>query len=240
MPCPPTSPRLVTEPHNGVRTLVLVRHGQTAWNHLGRAQGHIDVELDDTGHGQAASIAPTLAAMRPAHLWTSDLTRARQSIAYVEKRVGLEAAPDSRLRECDLGIRSGLTVEEFEQRFPEEHDAWLHEDESKLVRGAETTAEVRQRMSGALKECYAALGPGETGIVMGHGFAGLVGIAAMLECPDEMRHHFRGMDNAAWAVLAEHPVQGGLRLAAYNVTGGRHVVAPEPPGGDFVSGAEAR
>ena len=31
--------------------LHLVRHGQTAWNLLGRAQGHIDVELDETGHG---------------------------------------------------------------------------------------------------------------------------------------------------------------------------------------------
>lgn len=236
----PTSPPPVTESPASARTLVLVRHGQTAWNHLGRAQGHIDVELDDTGHGQSASIAPSLASMNPTHLWTSDLTRARQSIAYVEKRTGLVATPDPRLRECDMGIRSGLTVEEFEQRFPEEHAAWLREDESKLVRGAEGTAQVKVRMTEVLNECLEALAPGETGIVMGHGASGMIGIAALLECPDEMRRHFRGMDNAAWAVLAEHPINGGLRMAAYNVTGGRHVVSTDPAGADFVSGGDAR
>lgn len=219
---------------------MLVRHGQTAWNHLGRAQGHIDVELDDTGHGQAASIAPSLASMHPTRLWTSDLTRARQSIAYLEKRTGLEATPDPRLRECDIGIRSGLTVAEFEERFPEEYAAWLHEDESKLVRGAENTTQVKARMTEVLTECLDALAPGETGIVMAHGAAGMIGIASLLECPDEMRQHFRGMDNAAWAVLAEHPIKGNLRMAAYNVTGGRHLVTPDPPGADFVSGGDAR
>lgn len=217
----------MTEEHRDPRSLVIVRHGQTAWNHLGRAQGHIDVELDDTGHGQAASIAPALAAWHPTYLWTSDLTRARQSMAYVEKRTGLVATPDPRLREYDLGIRSGLTLEEFAQRFPEEYAAWVGEDESVLVRGAETSAQVRARVSEALCECWAALGPGETGIVMMHGAAGMLGIAAMLECPDDMRKYFRGMDNAAWAVLTEHPVKEGLRLAAYNVTGGRHVTAAE-------------
>lgn len=221
------------------RTLVLVRHGQTAWNALGRAQGHIDVELDETGHGQAASIAPTLAAMRPARLWTSDLTRATQSMAYLEKRTELTATPDPRLREYDLGIRSGLTVSEFEQRFPDEYQAWLNEDESLLVRGAESTPQVRERVSVALSECLDGLEPGETAIVMMHGAAGMVAIASMLECPDEMRRYFRGMDNGAWAVLTEHPIKGGLRMAAYNVTGGRHVVSPAP-GVDFVSGGDAR
>lgn len=222
------------------RTLVIVRHGQTAWNHLGRAQGHIDVQLDETGHAQAVSVAPTLAAMHPAHLWTSDLTRARQSMAYLEKRTELVAIPDPRLREYDLGVRSGLTPEEFRHRFPDEHRAWLDENESALVRGAETTAQVRERVSAALGECVETLAPGETGIVMMHGAAGVVGIIAMVDCPDEMRRHLRVMDNCGWAVLTEHPVRHGLRLAAYNVTRGGHVVSTDPAGVDFVSRGDAR
>ncbi|UAL28382.1 histidine phosphatase family protein [Nocardioides rotundus] len=222
------------------RTLVLVRHGQTAWNYLGRAQGHIDVELDETGHGQASSVAPTLAAMRPSRLWTSDLTRARQSMAYVEKRTGLVATPDPRLREFDLGVRSGLTIPEFAQRFPEEHAAWLRDDESLLVRGSESTVQVRARLAAVLTECLDELAPGETGIVMMHGASGMVGIAALLGWSDDARRHLRGMDNCGWAVLAEHPHKGGLRLAAYNVTGGRQFTGTEPAGVDFASGTDAR
>jgi len=220
------------------KSLVIARHGQTAWNALGRGQGHIDVELDETGHGQAASIVPALAAMNPTRLWTSDLTRARQSMAYLEKRTGLVATPDERLREYDLGVRSGLTFAEFAERYPDEYAAWERDDESRLVRGAETTEQVRRRVGHALRECWDCLGPGETGIVMMHGTAGLVGIAALLDWSEDLRGHLRVMDNAAWAVVAEHPVKRGLRLVSYNVTGGRlfHPTAVDGP--DFASGPD--
>ena len=63
--------------------LVLLRHGQTAWNAEGRIQGQLDVEIDETGHAQAAAVAPLLAALRPTTLWSSDSVRARQTAAYV-------------------------------------------------------------------------------------------------------------------------------------------------------------
>ena len=33
--------------HQGTTTLILIRHGQTAWNDEGRIQGQQDVELDE-------------------------------------------------------------------------------------------------------------------------------------------------------------------------------------------------
>ena len=50
------------DPH--VRRLVLLRHGRTEWNDIGRAQGHADVPLDETGEAQAKAVAPVLAALR--------------------------------------------------------------------------------------------------------------------------------------------------------------------------------
>ena len=48
------------------RRVVLLRHGQTAWNAEGRAQGHADPGLDDVGQNQAEAVAPAMAALADA------------------------------------------------------------------------------------------------------------------------------------------------------------------------------
>ena len=100
------------------RTLVLLRHGETDWNAQGRAQGHADVPLNAVGRAQAETVAPVLAAFEPARLWSSDLARALQTAEYVAAATGLAIEPDARLREYDVGQRSGLTLAEFAARLP--------------------------------------------------------------------------------------------------------------------------
>src|SRR3954454_4738790 len=139
-----------------VTRLVLVRHGQTAWNLEGRAQGHTDVGLDETGRAQATALAPYVAAMTPASLWSSDLARARQTADELAAATGLEVRLDARLREFDAGERAGLDVTEFAERFPEAHAAWLAGDVTGRVPGAETTEEVVARVVPALREIWAA------------------------------------------------------------------------------------
>ena len=51
-----------------------------------------------------------LAAFDPARLWSSDLARALQTAEYVAAASGLTVEPDARLREYDVGKRSGLTL----------------------------------------------------------------------------------------------------------------------------------
>jgi glucosyl-3-phosphoglycerate phosphatase len=218
------------------RRLVLVRHGRTAWNAVERAQGHADISLDETGHAQAAASAPHLAALRPARLWSSDLTRARETAAYLADASGLEVETDARLREYDVGVRSGLTRAQFAERHPREYAAWLAHDESLLVAGEESSAQVRARVLPALTGCLEALAPGETGIVVTHGACLKVGLLALLGWPHETSRTLRGMDNCGWTVLGEHDVREGLRLVSYNETA---TVGPHPDhaaGADFASG----
>jgi len=195
------------------RRLVLLRHGRTAWNATGRAQGHADVELDDLGHAQAELVAPWVAAMRPVALWSSDLARARQTAAYVEKETGLTARLDARLREYDVGERTGLTMAEFASRHPEEHAAWLRDRRSE-VPGAEETVEVLARMLPAYDDVLAGLGPGESAVVVTHGAALKVGVLALLGWPQEQNRSLEGLDNARVAVLEEQA--GSWRLLAWN------------------------
>jgi probable phosphoglycerate mutase len=198
-----------------VAELVLLRHGRTAWNHEKRVQGQLDAQLDDTGHEQAAKAADALARPRPTLLWSSDLVRARDTASYVAGATGLEAVLDPRLREFDLGERQGLTHDEYAVIAPEEFELFrqgYYDD----APGAESVAEVRDRMVAALGEMLAALGPDETGIAVTHGAAARVAIAAMLGWPDDAFHSLRALANCGWTVLGHHPETGHLRLAAYN------------------------
>jgi probable phosphoglycerate mutase len=198
------------------RTLVLLRHGRTAWNADGRAQGHADVSLDEVGRAQAAAAAPYLAAMRPARLWSSDLARARETADVLAAATDLHVDLDKRLREYDVGARQGLTMPEFAEQFPDEYAAWLASRQDAVVDGAETTADVLARIVPALQECLGALAAGETGVVVGHGASLRVGLAALLGWPPALASTLRGLDNCGWVVLQQHHVDRPPRLAAYN------------------------
>ncbi len=198
------------------RRLVVLRHGRTAWNAVGRAQGHADVELDGLGHAQAAAAAPYLASLAPVALWTSDLSRARQTSGYVEEATGLVAAADPRLREFDVGARQGLTIPEFAAEYPDDYASWVSGDDRRRVPGAESASEVRDRIVPALRAALDALGPGETGIVVTHGAALKVGVVGLLAWPDALTATLRGVDNCGWVTVEETGFGSGLRMSGYN------------------------
>jgi broad specificity phosphatase PhoE len=201
------------------RRLVLVRHGQTAWNAAGRAQGHTDISLDDTGRRQSEEMATVVADLHPALLVSSDLARARETAAFLEKATGLTAEEDPRLREYDVGIRAGLTHEEFVERLGE--DAALARDTHSHVEapGAETMAQVAERIVPATQEALERLAPGETGVLVMHGAALRIALAGVLGWPLESADTLEAMANCGWAVVAEHG-PGRVRLSSYNISAG--------------------
>ena len=199
------------------RRLVLLRHGRTAWNHEARAQGHSDIPLDEVGHAQAAATAPYLARPAPSALWTSDLARARETAAYLERATGLVAVVDARLREYDLGERTGMTMAEYAANHPDEYAVFRH-GRYDVVPGSETTAQVVARIGAALDEVLASLGAGETAVVVSHGAALKVSVLELLGWPEAQAPTLQGLDNCGWAVLEDTGPDGRLRLAAYNRT----------------------
>jgi glucosyl-3-phosphoglycerate phosphatase len=211
---PPFGPRSGRD-----RRVVLVRHGQTAWNAEGRAQGHTDIGLDDTGRAQAEAMAPVVAALDPVLLVSSDLMRARETAAFLEKETGLTAVEDPRWREYDLGERTGLTLAEFGAQMGVEFDGWWDVHAHLEVPGAETPEELAARVHPAFEEVLERLGEGETAVVVTHGASLRVALAGILGWPIETAGGIEAMHNCAWATVAETGV-GRLRLSAYNQTAG--------------------
>ena len=199
---------------NGVRRLLLLRHGRTAWNHERRAQGHADISLDDVGRAQADAVAPLVAALSPVVLWSSDLARARETAEAVSRVTGLSVTVDARLREYDLGERTAMTMPEYAAAFPDEYTAF-RQGRYEVVPGGESTAAVVARFTGALRDVLASLEPGECGVVVGHGAALKVSLIALLGWPDALAASIAGLDNCTWAEVEDSGSGGTLRLVAY-------------------------
>ncbi|HEU5038680.1 MAG TPA: histidine phosphatase family protein [Nocardioides sp.] len=197
------------------RRLVLVRHGRTPFNHERRIQGQLEVELDDTGHRQAAAVAPVIAALRPAALWSSDSARARQTAAYLAKETGLEPTYDARLREYFLAGRQGLSHAEYAELAPEEFAAFRAGDFD-VVPGGENAVDVAARMVAALTDLLGSVGAGGTAVAVSHGAAIRDAVPVLLGWPVTGRAALHGLDNCAWVEL-EAPAPGApMRLVAYN------------------------
>jgi broad specificity phosphatase PhoE len=195
------------------RRLVVLRHGRTGWNAEGRAQGHEDVGLDEVGFAQAERAAEVLAAYEPSVLVCSDLARARQTAAMLEKATGLTAVEDPRLREYDTGDRTGLTADEYAARTgsdegrPDGHTLLT-------VPGAESVTSVLERMVPGLRDALGLVAPGGTGVVVTHGAAMRVGVTGLLGLPVEHYEAFGAIHNCGWIDLVERV--GRLRLTAYD------------------------
>lgn len=162
-------------------------------------------------------MAPVVAAYEPTLLVSSDLARARETAAFLEKETGLSAVADARWREYELGERTGLTLAEFGERMGVEFDGWWDVHTHVQVPGAETPDELVTRVLPAFDEVLGLLGEGETAVVVTHGASLRVAIAGILGWPVETSGGMEAMRNCAWATLAENGA-GRLRLAAYNQT----------------------
>lgn len=149
--------------------LTLVRHGQTYWNALHRWQGHAPIPLDETGHWQAARLASALAQDGTVTaLYSSDLSRCRQTAEYIGQALGLEVRYDARLREIHTGLWQGMTFEEV-QAFDAENYAARDADRLNVpVPGGENDAMFSRRVLAALANVLDECRDGH-GLIVTHG-----------------------------------------------------------------------
>jgi probable phosphoglycerate mutase len=104
--------------------LYLVRHGATQLTAEDRFSGAGGVELSDEGRWQAGKLAERLASEGICAVYSSPLSRARDTALALAAPLGLEPTLCDELREISHGHWEGLTRTEVEARFPGEYSAW--------------------------------------------------------------------------------------------------------------------
>ena len=101
-----------------MRRWFLVRHGQTEWNRVGRAQGQADPPLNREGLEQADAVGARLAPVAFEAAYCSDLRRAADTAAPVMRGRDAPITYRRDLREKSFGEWEGMTYEEVRRRHP--------------------------------------------------------------------------------------------------------------------------
>jgi probable phosphoglycerate mutase len=125
--------------------LCIVRHGETAWNAEHRVQGQLDVPLNSIGQAQAQAVAKMLARERFDAVYSSDLSRARQTAAPAANLLSMEVAVDQALRERHYGIFERLTYAEVKTRYPEDYARFEARDPEYAFRTGESLKDFSAR-----------------------------------------------------------------------------------------------
>ena len=170
-------------------TLLLIRHGETAWNAESRIQGQLDVPLSNAGIWQAGRLAQRLAGERIDAIFASDLARAWLTAQPIGQSRQIDPVPDLRLRERHFGIFQGHTLDEISTRWPSEFASWRERDPDWAIPEGESGQQFIDRVLHALDE-IAHRHSGQTVAVVAHG--GVLDVAY---------RHARGL---AWNAPRQH------------------------------------
>jgi len=139
-----------------VSGLYLARHGETDDNREPiRVQGFTDTPLNRAGRSQAAALAERVAPLGIVSLWSSDLSRARETAEIVGARLGVEPRLDPRLREANRGEWEGQRFIDIEQEDPERYAAWRRAGEEFRFPGGESLRDQLGRVIAALADVRA-------------------------------------------------------------------------------------
>jgi broad specificity phosphatase PhoE len=147
--------------------VLLMRHGETAWNREGRVMGRQPVDLDQAGREQVERAVPLARLLAPEVIISSPLARARQSAQIIADGTGVrEVFADPRLEEVRYGTWENKT---YHQLIQDPHYVGYRRAplESRTP-GGETIAEVQARGVAAVETAIAAY-RGRRVLLVSHG-----------------------------------------------------------------------
>jgi len=201
---------------NTVTRIVLVRHGQTAWNRKVRFRGQADPPLDDVGLRQAAATACYLAERWPVEaVYTSPLGRAMQTAKAIAERRNLAAQPFRGLLDIDFGDWQGHSPDEVKRRYPDLLRAWFESPHTVQIPGGESLDIVRERVAAGLNT-VAARHQGQIVAMVGHTVVNRVLLCAVMGLGNE--HFWRLRQDTCAVNVFEIDKQANVTITVLNDT----------------------
>lgn len=145
--------------------LVAIRHGETQWARERRFSGGRDVPLTDRGRRQGHAIAAALPLGTLAAIYTSPLSRARDTADTIAAAHGIDVVVEPAFREMSFGAWEGLTRAEAAARWPRETAAWASAPQEAVPPGGERLVDVATRVSDAVARLHQRHGDATVAVV---------------------------------------------------------------------------
>lgn len=180
--------------------LIIVRHGEAAGNHERYFQGHADGAISARGEQQLEALAARFESIDFDAIYSSPLTRARQTAEACNRRLKLPLNIDERLIEINGGVFEGVRWAELPERFPEQAKLWDAQPWLFHPENGEAMTEVRERISNAILD-IAAANEGKTVVIASHGCAIRNLICWAKNLPIERLNDVDWWDNTAMGII---------------------------------------
>ena len=148
--------------------LIMVRHGETAWNQQKKIQGVSDIGLNERGIEQVQKLALSLRNEKIEAIVTSPLKRAYDTALAIGRFHDVEIHVEDDLHELNTGDLEGLTFPEVLARYPSFIREWRTDHASPVLPNGESLVELQNRAWTVIKRIIA--NPKNT-VVVSHNFA---------------------------------------------------------------------
>lgn len=198
-----------------IQRVFLIRHGETAWSLSGQHTGLTDLPLTTNGRTLPRRLAPILAKVAFARIFTSPLQRARDTCKLTGLGERAEVDPD--IVEWNYGEYEGLTPSEIHAKAP----GWM------LFRdgcpGGESPEDVGRRVDAVIARVRAV---GNDVALFAHGHVFRVFAARWIGLPPAAGCHFL-LDTATLSVLSYY--RGVAAIKRWNAPIAVDEVQVNPP-----------
>ena len=148
--------------------ILLVRHAQTKLNKDDRFWGKTDLTLSDYGEWQAAKLRDRLAEETIDAVYTSTLSRARQTAEIITSGHDCTTTACDEIDEVNFGFIEGLTYDEIKQQHPDLAEKLSGFGTIVRFPGGETFNDLNERVK-LFVEKLAGHQPDETVLIVSHG-----------------------------------------------------------------------
>ena len=193
--------------------LLLVRHGQTDWNPIGKVMGAHPIPLNAKGLEQAQNLNRWLQSIDITRIYTSPMLRAVQTAETIAQGRNLPVEIEEGVAEIDYGDWVEKTFEEVRTQYPEQYNAYRFSPSTMQIPGGEMVSNVQKRAVQAIEKLRAKH-QGERVVVVSHADVIKAILVHYLNFPLDLLQKV-GCDNGSLSIY-RFGTEWGDRLVALN------------------------
>lgn len=191
--------------------LFLIRHGETEWNRLGRIQGQADIPLNSRGIYQAEMASFCIRNIDFEDVFTSPLTRAKQTAEIICQTRKNAIIVEPLLIEISYGVREGQNIEEIMSDEKNELFNYFNAPEIFVPPlNGESIIHLKKRCSSLLNKLENVPDSDQNILLITHGafIRGMISVVERL--PDARFWDGKEQQNCSTTILEIHHHQAGI------------------------------